>query len=157
DQEQRRELLIQSGEADRDFENAILFGGLAAVLAVGAIAVLGVFLRRSTAALVDADRRKDEFLATLAHELRNPLAPLGNALEILHRVGPDSDRAGQARAVMDRQLKTVARLVDDLLDVSRISRGKIALRVERVDLADVVRRTLDPYRDRAPGLGLELT
>src|SRR6266852_1363763 len=84
--------------------------------------------------LREADRRKDEFLATLAHELRNPLAPISNALQILRLGGTRSAAAEQARTMMERQLVQLVRLVDDLLDVSRITRGKVELRMERVEL-----------------------
>jgi signal transduction histidine kinase/ActR/RegA family two-component response regulator len=93
--------------------------------------------------LREADRRKDEFLATLAHELRNPLAPLRNVVELLQRSGGDPTIAEQARSVMGRQLDQMVRLVDDLLDVSRISQGKVQLRKERVELQAVVRSALE--------------
>jgi PAS domain S-box-containing protein len=105
--------------------------------------------RRYEAALQEADRRKDAFLATLAHELRNPLAPLKTGLEILRMCGGDPDAAGRAHAMMERQLNHLVRLVDDLLDVSRITRGTIELRREDIDLADAVRaaiETIDPSR-----------
>jgi signal transduction histidine kinase len=91
--------------------------------------------------LQDADRRKDEFLATLAHELRNPLAPLRNALELLRRVDGDAALMEKARSMMERQLGQMVRLIDDLLDISRITRGKLQLRKERVELAAVLQRT----------------
>ena len=78
--------------------------------------------------LEEADRRKDEFLATLAHELRNPLAPLRNGLADHELIGNDGEAVRASRAMMERQLEQMVRLVDDLLDVSRISRGKIELR-----------------------------
>jgi PAS domain S-box-containing protein len=93
--------------------------------------------------LREADRRKDEFLATLAHELRNPLAPIRNALEILKRASGDAKASDSARAVMDRQLQQMVRLIDDLLDLSRISRGKIELRKETVALDAVLRAALE--------------
>lgn len=93
--------------------------------------------------LRDADRRKDEFLATLAHELRNPLAPIRNALQILKHAPGDAEVATSARAVMDRQLRQMVRLIDDLLDLSRISRGKIELRKESVALDAVLRAALE--------------
>jgi PAS domain S-box-containing protein len=97
-------------------------------------------------ALRETDRRKDEFLAMLGHELRNPLAPIRNALQIL-RAGhaADSD-VGDLTAMMERQVAHMVRLVEDLLDVSRISRGKIELRREPVDLTDLAIRTLDALR-----------
>ncbi len=93
--------------------------------------------------LREADRRKDEFLAMLAHELRNPLAPLRNALEVLKLPDADPADAARMRAVMERQVEHLVRLVDDLLDVSRIMRGKIALRKEVVELAAVVMRAVE--------------
>ena len=78
-------------------------------------------------ALRDADRRKDEFLATLAHELRNPLAPIRNGLQVMKLARNNGNAVEQSRAMMERQLGQMVRLIDDLLDVSRISRGKIEL------------------------------
>ena len=86
----------------------------------------------------EADRRKDEFLAMLAHELRNPLAPISNALGLLRQTEDDVATFRHVRTMMERQLKHLVRLVDDLLDVSRITRGKIELRRECLDLAAVV-------------------
>jgi CheY-like chemotaxis protein len=94
----------------------------------------------------EADRRKDEFLATLAHELRNPLAPIRNALEILRLAGDDPKRSEIAREMMGRQLAQMVRLVDDLLDVSRITTGKLAVRKTVVDLKDVARDALETVR-----------
>ena len=94
-------------------------------------------------ALRAADRRKDEFLATLAHELRNPLAPIRNALYLLQAAGDDPAAGAEARAVIERQLTQMVRLVDDLLDVSRISTGKLALRRERVSLLAVAQNALE--------------
>ena len=88
--------------------------------------------------LRDTDRRNDELLAMLAHELRNPLAPIANAVEIL-RYGPFDTQVAWCRDVIDRQVRHLARLVDDLLDVSRITRGRIELRMERVEVADILR------------------
>jgi signal transduction histidine kinase len=102
-------------------------------------------LKAHSDALEEADRRKDEFLATLAHELRNPLAPLRHGLDILRR-SPDSSDAAEIREMMDRQLVHLVRLIDDLLDVSRISQGKIELRKERIQAADVLRAALESSR-----------
>jgi signal transduction histidine kinase len=95
--------------------------------------------------LKEADRRKDEFLATLAHELRNPLAPIRTGIHILRLTGADS----QGRTVlpmMERQLSHLTRLLDDLLDVSRITRGKIALQVERIDLRHAIQVAIETSR-----------
>lgn len=98
------------------------------------------------------DRRKDEFLATLAHELRNPLAPLRNGLELLRLSGDGDARSKRVRAMMSRQVDMLSRLVDDLLEVSRVTRGAIELRLERVDLSRVLRAALEtsaPLLERA--------
>ena len=100
-------------------------------------------LRQSAADLSEADRRKDEFLATLAHELRNPLAPIRNSLQILKMPRVDAATAQQTREMMERQVHHLVRLVDDLLDVSRVMRGKIELRRESVELATVVARAVE--------------
>jgi len=89
-------------------------------------------------ALREADRNKDEFLATLAHELRNPLAPLANGLHLVRLAGADNPRVQRPVEIMDRQLGHMVRLVDDLLDVARISMGKIELQRERVALSEVM-------------------
>ncbi|MBX9623456.1 MAG: PAS domain-containing protein [Gemmataceae bacterium] len=94
--------------------------------------------KRAEEALREEDRRKDEFLALLAHELRNPLAPLRNGLQVLRLAPPGSDAAAAAREMMDRQLGHMVRLVDDLLDVSRVTRDKMTLRKARVTLAEVI-------------------
>src|SRR4029079_9503701 len=93
--------------------------------------------KRAEEALREADRRKDEFLATLAHELRNPLAPIRHDLQIL-LLSSDPEVQERTHALMQRQLDQVVRLVDDLLDVSRISTGKLQLRKEQVHLKEVV-------------------
>jgi signal transduction histidine kinase/ActR/RegA family two-component response regulator len=96
-------------------------------------------------ALKAADQRKDEFLATLAHELRNPLAPIRNGLQIM-RMTTDPETIGRAQIMMERQLQQMVRLVDDLLDVSRITTGKLVLRTERVSLQDVMTMAIDAVR-----------
>jgi PAS domain S-box-containing protein len=96
--------------------------------------------------LIEAARRKDEFLGMLSHELRNPLAPLRNASYILRHATSGTEQEGRARAVIERQTEHLTRLVDDLLDVTRISRGKIELRRERVDLRELVWRASDDFR-----------
>lgn len=103
--------------------------------------------RRHADALKEADRRKDEFLAMLAHELRNPLAPVSNAVEILRLSGAkDPEAVDMACEILSRQVSHMARLIDDLLDVARIARGKVQLRTGHCDLAAVVRQTAEDYR-----------
>lgn len=103
-------------------------------------------LRDSEDRLRDADQRKDDFLATLAHELRNPLAPIRHGLQLLQLVGGGPEAAERARAVMARQVDQMVRLIDDLMDVSRISRGKIALQRRTMDIAEAVRVAVDTSR-----------
>jgi PAS domain S-box-containing protein len=96
--------------------------------------------------VVDADRRKDEFLATLAHELRNPLAPIRNGLEILKRTPELPAPVAKVRDMMDRQLVHMVRLVDDLLDVSRITRDKLEMRLKAITLQDIVDHAIESSR-----------
>jgi PAS domain S-box-containing protein len=98
---------------------------------------------RTEDALRNADRRKDEFLATLAHELRNPLAPICMGLELMKRSAHDRAAAEEVRSMMERQTNHMVRLIDDLLDVSRITRGKLELRRSPVELDEVVRNAVD--------------
>jgi signal transduction histidine kinase len=115
-------------------------------------------LRVETAeALRDADRRKDEFLATLAHELRGPLAPLGNMLEIIKRAGSNADVVALARGTLERQLSQLVRLVDDLLDVNRISRNKLELRKEPVELAPIIHQAIETCRPLAESFRHEIS
>jgi PAS domain S-box-containing protein len=103
-------------------------------------------LRDATERLKQADRRKDEFLATLAHELRNPLAPIYNAVSLLRREAPEfawDERRLRLLSMAERQIHHLIRLVDDLLEVSRISCGKIALKKQEMDLAEVLRNAID--------------
>jgi PAS domain S-box-containing protein len=113
--------------------------------------------RRAEQASRDASRHKDEFLATLAHELRNPLAPIASALSILKLVPDDRDACRQAIDTMDRQMTQMVRLIDDLLDVSRISRGKLDLRKQRVELASIVYQAVEICRPLVEGARHELT
>jgi PAS domain S-box-containing protein len=109
-------------------------------------------LRALAADLAEADRRKDEFLATLAHELRNPLAPLSNTLEVLKRSGSQDISLRRGLDTMERQLEQLVRLVDDLLDLSRITHNRIELRKRQVDLASVIRQAVlaaQPLADAA--------
>jgi PAS domain S-box-containing protein len=112
--------------------------------------------KRAEEALRESDRRKSEFLAVLSHELRNPLAPIRSSIHLLERARPGSEQAVRARDVIRRQTDHLARLVDDLLDVTRISRGKIKLERERIDLRDVLRRTCDDHRTLFEGRRIDL-
>jgi signal transduction histidine kinase len=102
--------------------------------------------RRVEEALRETDRRKDTFLATLAHELRNPLAPLTSATQLIQLVPDDKNQVRRLAGMMSRQLQQLVRLIEDLLDVSRISRGKLTLRRERVALREVIDLALDVSR-----------
>jgi PAS domain S-box-containing protein len=113
--------------------------------------------KRAEQALKETDRKKDEFLATLAHELRNPLAPIRNALQILRLAGDNRAAVAHVHEVMERQVDQMIRLVDDLLDVSRITRGKIELRRERLELGAVVRSALETSRPLIESARHELT
>ncbi|MFY9821100.1 MAG: PAS domain S-box protein [Thermoanaerobaculia bacterium] len=112
--------------------------------------------REAVEALQDADRRKDEFLALLAHELRNPLAPLRNGLQVIRLASGDANAIARTRDMMDRQLSHMVRLIDDLLDISRISRNKMELRRSRVLLADVVSSAVETARPALEAFGHEL-
>ena len=117
--------------------------------------------RRRTDELVselsEANRRKDEFLAILAHELRNPLAPIRNGLQIMRLASDNKAAAEQARTMMEEQLAQMVRLIDDLLDISRITRGKIELRKERVELAAVIQSAVESSSPLIEASGHDLT
>jgi signal transduction histidine kinase/DNA-binding response OmpR family regulator len=102
--------------------------------------------REAEEKLLEASRRKDEFLAMLSHELRNPLAPIRNAVELVRRIAPSDPRIAWARDVVDRQVTHLAQLVDELLDVSRITQGKITLRKENVELGKVLAHAVETAR-----------
>ena len=114
-------------------------------------------MRRLVTELSEADRSKNEFLAMLAHELRNPLAPIASALQILRRTDAGDASNTRANHVMERQMQKMVRLIDDLLDVSRISRGKIDLQKERVDLAEVVNSAVETSQPLIDAAGQQLT
>jgi PAS domain S-box-containing protein len=145
-------ITLAAAESGRHYDPGDL--GLAVELARrAALAVDNAHLYRD---LQEADRRKDEFLAMLAHELRNPLAPIRNAVQVLKLLGLAHPQLGQVRDMIDRQVAHLARLVDDLLDVSRITRGKILLRKEHLDLLPLVRTAVEDHRRMLEGTGLKL-
>jgi PAS domain S-box-containing protein len=113
--------------------------------------------RRAEEVLRESDRRKDEFLATLSHELRNPLAPIRNALELLRRADNDADVKERALAIMGRQLHQLVRLTDDLLDVSRITRNRLELRRDVIDLRAVLQSAAETTQPLIDAAGHELT
>ncbi|HEX6363598.1 MAG TPA: ATP-binding protein, partial [Albitalea sp.] len=116
------------------FENAHLYRSLQSEI---------IERRAAESELQEANRRKDEFLAMLSHELRNPLAPIRNALEVIRRIAPPDPKFAWAGDVMDRQVRHLTRLVEELLDVARISQGKIQLNKEPVDLAAVIAQSVE--------------
>src|SRR3569832_310633 len=113
-------------------------------------------LQQSESRLMEANRRKDEFLATLAHELRNPLAPVRNAVELLKRQANEPDRVHWATDLIDRQVSLFSRLIDDLMDVSRINQGRIELRREVITLGDVLSDAIETVRPHVEAAGHEL-
>jgi PAS domain S-box-containing protein len=112
--------------------------------------------KRVEKALVEAARQKDEFLAVLSHELRNPLTPIRNSLYILEHGAPEGEQAKRAQEIITRQVAHLARLVDDLLDVTRIVKGKMQLKRERMELVELVRRTADDHRATFGAANIEL-
>ena len=126
---------------------------------MGAVVVFSDITERVRAEqeLRDADRRKNEFLAVLSHELRNPLTPIRNSLHILKRAAPGGEQAKRAEAVLGRQTDQLVRLVDDLLDITRISRNKIQLKCTQVDFSDVVSRAVEDHRSLFESRGIALS
>jgi signal transduction histidine kinase len=112
---------------------------------------------RAEEALRETDRRKDEFLLTLAHELRNPLVPIRNALEIMRLAGNEPTVVESSRSMIDRQIKQMVRLIDDLLDMARISRGTIQIKRERVEISHVVASAVESCRPLLDNAGHTLT
>jgi PAS domain S-box-containing protein len=113
--------------------------------------------RRQIDRLQEADRLKNEFLALLAHELRNPLAPIRSAIHILGSPVADDDELARARAIGERQIQHMARLLDDLLDVARVSQGKLELRREVIEVSRIVRRAVEAEQPFIQTQGLDLT
>jgi signal transduction histidine kinase/CheY-like chemotaxis protein len=132
-------LALVTAQSDR------VYGSSDLVLAedLGNRAAMAIDNARLYRDIQEADRRKNEFLAMLAHELRNPLTPIRNAVQVIRLAGPDQPDLNWARDVIDRQVSHLVRLVDDLLDVSRITRGKIRLQMEPVDVASIVERAVE--------------
>ena len=146
-------LIFGTAESGRNYDRSDL--ALAEDLTHrAAIAVENAQLYRE---LREVDRRKDEFLATLAHELRNPLAPIRNSLQILKMPRLDTATVDRAKEMMERQVHHLVHLVDDLLDVSRVMRGKIELRKERVELAAAVARAVETVQSLIEAQEHELT
>jgi signal transduction histidine kinase len=152
-------LLIEAAEADRAtlgeladragmaFDNARLYGSLQREIARS---------RAAEESLQEAARRKDEFLAMLSHELRNPLAPIRTAMEVIRRVAPPEPTLVKARDAVDRQVGHLVRLVEELLDVSRISEGRISLKKEQLELARVVSHAVETTRPLIDSRGQDL-
>jgi len=130
------------------FENAHLYRSLQSEI---------VERRAAEAELQEANQRKDEFLAMLSHELRNPLAPIRNALEVIRRIAPPDPKFNWAGDVMDRQVRHLTRLVEELLDVARISQGKIQLNKEPIDLAAVIAQSVETAQPFIDARGHTLT
>jgi signal transduction histidine kinase len=140
-------LLLAQERTSRLTVQAARDAGLAAALEEG---------RRAAEALREADRRKNEFLAMLAHELRNPLAAMHNAVGVLRLAGAPPEVSASMSGVLERQVRQMARLVDDLLDVSRITRGRIDLRRQTIDLVPILRQAVEDVRAFAGSLDHQL-
>ncbi|HET6437478.1 MAG TPA: PAS domain-containing protein [Anaeromyxobacter sp.] len=130
---------------DRDAAGQVI-GWIASILDVTDQRRTEEELRAANARLLEVDRRRTEFLGILSHELRNPLAPIRNCLYVLERATPGGEQARNAQAIIDRQVGHMARLVEDLLDMTRVTQGKVQLAHEPVDLNDLVRRTSEDHR-----------
>jgi signal transduction histidine kinase/CheY-like chemotaxis protein len=139
-------------------ENGVACGVLCIIEDVSERVVSEAELRQQAQALCEANRHKDDFLAMLAHELRNPLGPTRNAVQILQLINSSDPALQKARDIIGRQVTHMARLIDDLLDVSRLNLGKVLLRFERVELGRLVRQTAEDYRSilEASGINLHL-
>lgn len=152
-----RNLELRIGRPDQGWEKVFSYSGAMVETAGGERLIFLTChdlteLRRAERALLEADRRKTEFLAVLAHELRNPLAPIRNAVHILKLKGTPDPALRMAQDIIDRQLTHMVRLIDDLLDVSRITRGQLQLRKERVELAAILDDAVEsarPHLDQA--------
>jgi signal transduction histidine kinase len=146
----------RAGQSERSSDLAI--AAIVAPTLIGALLLGLVFFlgQRGMKELEEADRQKDEFLALLAHELRGPLAPLRNGLELIKQGGGAEELRRRACTLMERQLEQLIRMIDDLLDASRIARGKIELRLTSIELGALLRETLELKRPQIAAAHLEL-
>jgi signal transduction histidine kinase/CheY-like chemotaxis protein len=144
-------VIVHDDSRELDAEDARLLASLAKFTAAACriAATDRAGLMREAAA--ETDRSRNEFLATLAHELRNPLAPIRNAVQIMRDAENDLSTVAAARNMIERQLKHMVRLIDDLVDVSRLTQGRLELRTERVDLGTIIRAALDTTRPLLEG------
>ncbi len=156
-------LLTRSGADSVDVQRAVEHLGNVTVLerpvrtiALIAAARTAIRARERQYQVRDADQRKDEFLATLAHELRNPLAPIRTSMGILHHLHPHSDQVTQLRNVVNRQVTHLTRLVDDLLDVARITTGKVVLKTGQISLQSVINHAIEISMSSMESKGHEL-
>lgn len=136
--------LDRAGFTPADEEQLLAVAQTASIAIQNALAYRTV--QQTEAALRDSDRRKDEFLATLAHELRNPLAPIRNGLQIMQMAGTNPGVLRSTQEMMERQVQHMVHLIDDLLDLSRVSRGKIQLRKERIELGTLLQNAIETSR-----------
>ena len=150
-------LWVLAGTSPIQDEEGRFLGALAMVTDVTDRKRLEEELRRRADELAESGRRKDEFLAMLAHELRNPLGAVRNALAIIRSTRASEDARCRAMGVVERQVRHQVRMVDDLLDVSRITRGRVELRHDLVNIARVVRDAAEDHRDNARNAHLDLT
>ncbi len=157
-------LQIRERRSSRAYHVAVATGLLTAIVG---LVLFGAFVwqlkrslsahRQAQEALEEADRRKNAFLATLAHELRNPLAPIRASVELLRHVKGKAELLEQARGILERQLGQLIRLVDDLFDISRVVRGKVQVRKKRIDLAEAVQVALEEARPHIAASAHNLT
>jgi two-component system, sensor histidine kinase len=157
--EKRDWSLRASGSANRDIAVLVqAFNGMLAEVEsrTGELEREMVVRQQAEAELRLMDRKKDEFLATLAHELRNPLAPMTNAVALVRQPGARADTREKAIGILDRQLRHMVRLIDDLLDVSRVATGKLSLHMENIDLTAVLRSAVELAEPAAAARRLQL-
>jgi signal transduction histidine kinase/ActR/RegA family two-component response regulator len=160
-EEDRRSRL--AAEATQRTRRSQVLLGLAALLGAGVIAVGFYLILREMASrlklaeeLKAADQNKNEFLALLGHELRNPLAAIRNAVDVMELLGPLPDAVDEMRAIVDRQSRTMSRLVDDLHDASRVAHGKLELKHVQIDLRQLLERTIADARSATQSSGVQI-